>query len=108
MEAAAHRAHDGAEPAEAARVRRARVGDHALQHVGVEHRGERLGRRALPRPAAEGERLLRVLAVQRERERELGARLEEGGEVVRVRVVRVRVRVKVRVGLGLGLGLGLS
>ena len=104
MEAAAHRAHDGAEPAEAARVRRARVGDHALQHVGVEHRGERLGRRALPRPAAEGERLLRVLAVQRERERELGARLEEG-EVVRVRVVRVRV--KVRVGLGLGLGLGL-
>ena len=106
MEAAAHRAHDGAEPAEAARVRRARVGDHALQHVGVEHRGERLGRRALPRPAAEGERLLRVLAVQRERERELGARLE-GGEVVRVRVVWVRVRVKVRVGLGLGLGLGL-
>ena len=104
MEAADHRAHDGAEPAEAARVRRARVGDHALQHVGVEHRGERLGRRALPRPAAEGERLLRVLAVQRERERELGARLEEG-EVVRVRVVRVRV--KVRVGLGLGLGLGL-
>ena len=107
MEAAAHRAHDGAEPAEAARVRRARVGDHALQHVGVEHRGERLGRRALPRPAAEGERLLRVLAVQRERERELGARLEEG-EVVRVRVVWVRVRVKVRVGLGLGLGLGLG
>ena len=84
LEAPVDRAANGAEPAEAALVRLAGVGDRALKHIGVEHRGDRLGRRGaqalrpLPRPASEGERLLRVLAVQRERERELGARLEEG------------------------------
>ena len=63
-------------------VRLARVGDGALEQRGVDHR-RRCERgaavvRAGPRLQLPRERLLRVLAVQRERDAKLGARLEEG------------------------------
>ena len=63
-------------------VRLARVGDGALEQRGVDHRRRRERGaavvRAGPRLQLPRERLLRVLAVQRERDAKLGARLEEG------------------------------